>query len=115
VRIDDREIAKDIETKLVELISCMDASGWSSGQVWLQISERRQRKGWFLKSDEEIPWERWSLTLNILAERNKKGKSVAESGASPMHNEMRSHSFLFKIVANGQATVKAKCSTRYGK
>jgi len=36
------------------------------GQIVVVLSEKRQKRQWFSTAEEQVPWEQWVLTLQIL-------------------------------------------------
>jgi hypothetical protein len=45
------------------------------GQIAVQFFEKRRRKAWFTKGEEEICWEQWTLDVTLATPRTESGKS----------------------------------------
>jgi autophagy-related protein 101 len=44
------------------------------GQIAVQFFEKRRRKAWFTKGEEEVCWEQWTLDVTLATPRTESGK-----------------------------------------
>lgn len=67
--MDDAQIDTIVEDKANALVRSMDARAASNtssstfGRILVRFFEKRTRKVWFSKSEEEVCWEQWILNL----------------------------------------------------
>ncbi|CAG8500539.1 5282_t:CDS:2 [Acaulospora morrowiae] len=61
--IDDPEIEKAVEDKVEQFKSNLENNGSHKGQIAVMFHEKRTKKAWFSKSEEEICWEQWAVTI----------------------------------------------------
>ncbi|CAG8439222.1 6542_t:CDS:2 [Diversispora eburnea] len=72
--IDDPEIEKVVEDKVEQFIHNLEHHGNQKGQIAVMFHEKRTKKAWFTKSEEEICWEQWAVTLTTLICRTERDK-----------------------------------------
>ncbi|OLL23988.1 Autophagy-related protein 101, partial [Neolecta irregularis DAH-3] len=98
VCIDDAEIESLIGEKTSNFLRHFASQGW----IEVKFMEKRTRKAWFSKSEEEVCWETWILVLNIVETRSdsertmlmrdmKKGLRDALQRILNIVNEQKSH------------------------
>ncbi len=56
-------------------------SGGGSGQMAVQFFEKRRRKAWLSRGDDEVCWECWTVKVTVAEPRT-------ESGAFPSHPQI---------------------------
>lgn len=78
--VDDVELETLIEQRTQALIRQLDTSSDSGlrngsvrGQIVVQFFEKRRRKAWFTKGEEEICWEQWTLNVTLATPRTESG------------------------------------------
>jgi hypothetical protein len=49
------------------------ANGGGRGQVAIQFFEKRRRKAWLSRGDEEVCWESWTLKVTVAEPRTESG------------------------------------------
>ncbi|KAG0239830.1 hypothetical protein BGX31_002429 [Mortierella sp. GBA43] len=65
--IDDPEVDRLVEEKIVAFIRASDANAQSKGQIGIMFYEKRTKKGiWFGSTSSEVCWEQWVITINIV-------------------------------------------------
>ncbi|KAI9799692.1 MAG: hypothetical protein M1825_004427 [Sarcosagium campestre] len=76
--VDNAELETLIEQRTNALIRQIDdthADGYRSsstrGHIAVQFFEKRRRKAWFSKQDEEICWEQWTLDVTLATPRTE--------------------------------------------
>jgi len=85
----DVELETLIEQKTASLIRQLDTTsdlgGRSSGvrgQIAVQFFEKRRRKAWFTKGEEDVCWEQWTLDVTLAIPRTESGEfTVSLRGA----------------------------------
>jgi autophagy-related protein 101 len=85
--VEDVELETLIEQKTAGLVRQLDTSsdlgGRSAGvrgQIAVQFFEKRRRKTWFTKGDEEVCWEQWTLDVTLATPRTESGRSDSSHG-----------------------------------
>lgn len=48
-------------------------NGGGRGQVAIQFFEKRRRKAWLSRGDEEVCWESWTLKVTVAEPRTESG------------------------------------------
>ncbi|CAG8523146.1 8213_t:CDS:2 [Ambispora leptoticha] len=93
VAIDDPEIEQEVEEKVMQFVQMMESHGNQKGQIAVMFHEKRTKKAWFTKSEEEICWEQWALTIRTVMCRT-------EMDRIKMRKEMNKQltSCLFSII-----------------
>ncbi|KAJ3278690.1 hypothetical protein HK104_002104 [Borealophlyctis nickersoniae] len=87
-RLDDPEVEKTVEDKVVGITRMIEGSGTSNKvQLAVMFFERRAKKSWFTKTEEEVCWEQWLLTLTLT--QSKTEREQIESRKS-LRNELLS-------------------------
>ncbi|KAI9853546.1 MAG: hypothetical protein M1824_001111 [Vezdaea acicularis] len=74
--VDDVELETLIDHKAQDLITQIDTtlntrSASVRGQIAVQFFEKRRRKAWFMKGDEEVCWEMWTLDVTLATPRTE--------------------------------------------
>jgi autophagy-related protein 101 len=89
--VPDVELETLIEQRTTALIRQLGASTETGvrntgvrGQISVQFFERRRRKAWFTKGEEEVCWEQWTLDVTLATPRTENGK---RSGVVPRSAE----------------------------
>ncbi|ORX95334.1 DUF1649-domain-containing protein [Basidiobolus meristosporus CBS 931.73] len=93
VAIEDAGIDKAVEEKIPAFLKTIDASRNQRGQLAVMFYEKRTRKAWFSKSEEEVCWEQWIITFTILRPNNERDRNQAR-----MRTERQVADFLMDIV-----------------
>lgn len=81
--VEDIELETLIDQRTATLVRQLDAGGGDMRmgggsvrtQVAVQFFEKKRRKGWFGKGEEEICWEAWTLNVTLATPRTESGKS----------------------------------------
>ncbi|KAJ3040671.1 hypothetical protein HDV00_010564 [Rhizophlyctis rosea] len=125
VCLEDSEVENTIEDKLAALTRLLDAPGSpNKTQLAVMFFERRPKKSWFSKSEEEVCWEQWLITLTTTTSKTEREqiearKSLRENlvnaltTISQKTNEQKEHippitnndPFPFQIVTLNTADV----------
>ncbi|RUS20716.1 DUF1649-domain-containing protein [Endogone sp. FLAS-F59071] len=61
--IDDTEIDNQVEEKVNNFARSIDWANTNKGQIAVMFYEKRPKKGWFGKQEEEVCWEQWAITI----------------------------------------------------
>lgn len=79
--VGDAELETLIEQKTSSLIRQLDTtsdlgsrSSGVRGQIAVQFFEKRRRKAWFTKGEEEVCWEQWTLDVTLAIPRTESGE-----------------------------------------
>ncbi|CAI2165469.1 2685_t:CDS:2 [Funneliformis geosporum] len=64
--IDDPEIEKVVDDRVDQFMRILETQGNQKGQIAVIFHEKRTKKAWFSKSEEEICWEQWPVTINTV-------------------------------------------------
>nr|CAG8604133.1 10774_t:CDS:2 [Entrophospora candida] len=93
--IDDPTIERTIEDKIQQFMKNLEIQNSQSGKVAVMFHEKRTKKGWLGKTEEEICWEQWAITINIV-----NYNSNTERERLIVHKEMAEqfYSCLFDII-----------------
>ncbi|KAI9847792.1 MAG: hypothetical protein M1837_001685 [Sclerophora amabilis] len=72
--VDDLELETLIDQRTTSLIRSVDTtsnlhSNSGRGQIAVQFFEKRRRKAWFSKAEEEVCWEQWTLDVTLATPR----------------------------------------------
>ncbi|KFZ08913.1 hypothetical protein V501_05780 [Pseudogymnoascus sp. VKM F-4519 (FW-2642)] len=80
--VGDAELETLIEQKTSSLIRQLDTtsdlgsrSSGVRGQIAVQFFEKRRRKAWFTKGEEEVCWEQWTLDVTLAIPRTESGEA----------------------------------------
>jgi autophagy-related protein 101 len=46
------------------------------GLVSVQFFEKKRRKAWFTKAEEEVCWEQWTLDVTLATPRTESGMDI---------------------------------------
>lgn len=78
--VEDVELETLIDQKTAALIRQLDTSSDMDsrstgvrGQLAVQFFEKRRRKAWFTKGEEEVCWEQWTLDVTLATPRTESG------------------------------------------
>ncbi|CAG8585944.1 5563_t:CDS:2 [Funneliformis caledonium] len=71
--IDDPEIEKVVDDRVDQFMRILETQGNQKGQIAVIFHEKRTKKAWFSKSEEEICWEQWPVTINTVICRTENG------------------------------------------
>jgi hypothetical protein len=82
--VDDDELETMIEQRAAALERQLDAdrstgtatsgiSGGGRGQVAVQFFEKRRRKAWLSRGDDEVCWECWTVKVTVAEPRTESG------------------------------------------
>lgn len=78
--VEEVELETLIDQRTATLIRQLDTSsdmGVRStgvrGQIAVQFFEKRRRKAWFTKGEEEVCWEQWTLDVTLATPRTESG------------------------------------------
>ncbi|POS83643.1 DUF1649-domain-containing protein [Erysiphe pulchra] len=81
--VDDVELETLIDQRTATLIRQLDTScdlenrnGGVRGTICVQFFEKKRKKAWFTKGEEEVCWEQWTLDVTLATPRTEleKGK-----------------------------------------
>src|SRR5277367_622068 len=80
--VEEVELVTLIDQRTATLIRQLDTSsdmGVRStgvrGQIAVQFFEKRRRKAWFTKGEEEVCWEQWTLDVTLATPRTESGNN----------------------------------------
>ncbi|KAL1914670.1 uncharacterized protein VTP21DRAFT_8081 [Calcarisporiella thermophila] len=69
--IDDPDVTAQVEDKVAAFVRSMESAPTNGftfkGQIAVMFYEKRTKKAWFSKSEEEVCWEQWTITLTVQA------------------------------------------------
>jgi autophagy-related protein 101 len=78
--VEEVELETLIEQRTAALVRQLDTSsdmGVRStgvrGQISVQFFEKKRRKAWFTKGEEEVCWEQWTLDVTLATPRTESG------------------------------------------
>jgi hypothetical protein len=81
--VDDVELETLIEQKAAALVRQLDSNSEYGargngvrGQIAVHFFEKRRRKAWFTKGEEEVCWEQWTLDVTLATPRTENGKQA---------------------------------------
>lgn len=84
--VGDAELETLIEQKTSSLIRQLDTTSdlgsrnsGVRGQIAVQFFEKRRRKAWFTKGEEEVCWEQWTLDVTLAIPRTESGELFTSS------------------------------------
>ena len=85
--VDEVELETLIDQRTTALIRQIDTtsnlhSKSVRGQIAVQFFEKRRRKAWFSKTEEEVCWEQWTLDVTLATPRTDSGGSMLSISAS---------------------------------
>ncbi|KAG7051753.1 hypothetical protein CABS01_00356 [Colletotrichum abscissum] len=80
--VDDVELETMIEQRATALVRQLDAersssgsggggSGGGRGQLTVQFFEKKRRKAWLMRGDEEVCWECWTVKVTVAEPRTE--------------------------------------------
>lgn len=74
--VDDDELETMIDARATALERQLDASSsdGARGQIDVQFFEKRRRKAWLSRGDEEVCWECWTIKVTVAQPRTESGK-----------------------------------------
>lgn len=74
--VDDDELETMIDARATALERQLDASSsdGARGQIDVQFFEKRRRKAWLSRGDEEVCWECWTIKVTVAHPRTESGK-----------------------------------------
>jgi len=79
--VEDVEIETLIEQRTAALVRQLDTNSDAGsrgsgvrGQIAVQFFEKKRRKAWFTKGEEEVCWEQWTLDVTLATPRTDSGK-----------------------------------------
>ena len=76
--VDDVELETLIDQRTAALIRQIDTtsnlrSNSVRGQIAVQFFEKRRRKAWFSKAEDEVCWEQWTLDVTLATPKTESG------------------------------------------
>lgn len=75
--VEDAELETMIDQRAAALERQLDAERASSegarGQITVQFFEKRRRKAWLSRGDEEVCWESWTIKVTVAEPRTESG------------------------------------------
>ncbi|ESZ95010.1 hypothetical protein SBOR_4630 [Sclerotinia borealis F-4128] len=81
--IENVEIETLIDQRTAALVRQLDTSSdlgarntGVRGQMAVQFFEKKRRKAWFTKGEEEVCWEQWTLDVTLATPRTESGKEI---------------------------------------
>ncbi|TPX69629.1 hypothetical protein SpCBS45565_g02265 [Spizellomyces sp. 'palustris'] len=122
-RLEDPELERAVDEKVRMFDKALEPlSGRNKGQIAVMFFERRAKKSWFTKTEEEVCWEQWVITITIRESRTErehidarralqKDLVTALTSISQMTNEQKDHippivnndPFPFQIVISSNS------------
>ncbi|KAK9383335.1 autophagy-related protein [Kockiozyma suomiensis] len=105
--VDDPELEFFINDKLTKLTAALDTASQAAlvtphlaishrgggAQIAIAFYEKKTRKAWFSKSEEEVCWEQWTITVSSITPRNENERALLSRSA-----EQQLQNILFKII-----------------
>lgn len=92
-----------------------EAPGGGRGQITVQFFEKRRRKAWLSRGDEEVCWECWTIKVTVAEPRTESGAyfhSLQSSLSEIVHPRLRErHMLIFVSLTCCRAN---KGPARYG-
>jgi len=88
--VDDVELETLIDQRTAALIRQIDttsnlhSTGGVRGQIAVQFFEKRRRKAWFTKGEEEICWEQWTLDVTLATPRTESERAKVRNAMETM-------------------------------
>jgi hypothetical protein len=100
--VDDDELETMIEQRVAALERQLDAQrssggaantgtgteGGGRGQLAVQFFEKRRRKAWLSRGDEEVCWETWTVKVTVAEPRTESGEESPLASPSILRMEM---------------------------
>lgn len=97
--VDDDELETMIDQRASALERQLDAqrtsgsagNGGGRGQLAVQFFEKRRRKAWLSRGDEEVCWECWTIKVTVAEPRTESGEPFLhpnQLGATPCRSNM---------------------------
>ncbi|KAM0137921.1 hypothetical protein ACHAQE_001662 [Botrytis cinerea] len=81
--IENVEIETLIDQRTAALVRQLDTTSETGarntgvrGQMAVQFFEKKRRKAWFTKGEEEVCWEQWTLDVTLATPRTESGKNA---------------------------------------
>ncbi len=79
--VDEVELETLIDQRTTALIRQIDTtsnlhSNSVRGQIAVQFFEKKRRKAWFSKAEEEICWEQWTLDVTLATPKTESGTFI---------------------------------------
>ena len=78
--VEDVELETMIDQRTATLVRQLDSSSdigsrgsGVRGLMAVQFFEKRRRKAWFAKGEEEVCWEQWTLDVTLATPRSDSG------------------------------------------
>lgn len=75
--VDDPDVERVIEDKVSAFVKSLEASGTNAHSVSrttrsvvIEFYEKRMRKNWFTKTEEEVCWESWTINASLIPPSN---------------------------------------------
>ncbi|KAI9746507.1 MAG: hypothetical protein M1818_000220 [Claussenomyces sp. TS43310] len=89
--VEDVELETLIDQRTAALVRQLDTSsdlGARStgvrGQIAVQFFEKRRRKAWFTKGEEEVCWEQWTLDVTLATPRTESERAKVRQAMETM-------------------------------
>jgi len=89
--VEDVELETLIDQRTAALIRQLDTNsdmgGRSTGvrgQIAVQFFEKRRRKAWFMKGEEEVCWEQWTLDITLATPRTESERAKVRKAMETM-------------------------------
>lgn len=110
--VDDDELETMIEQRATALERQLDAERASSssnasgasgarGQIAVQFFEKRRRKAWLSRGEEEVCWECWTVKVTVAEPRTESGKLYSSSNSF-----YQARNLLMKLLQNEPKSVE---------
>ena len=90
----DAELETMIDQRTATLVRQLDAergaqqhhataagNGGGRGQIMVQFFEKKRRKTWLIRGDEEVCWECWTVKVTVAEPRTESGESSFSLGS----------------------------------
>lgn len=107
--VDEVELETLIDQRATALIRQIDStsnrhSNSGRGQVVVQFFEKKRRKAWFTKAEEEVCWEQWTLDVTLATPRTESGAwGSLFTMYTSSHSMLRCwYDFLYEISRKGR-------------
>jgi autophagy-related protein 101 len=82
--VEDVELETLIDQRTATLVRQLDTSSDMGarntgvrGLMAVQFFEKKRRKAWFTKGEEEVCWEQWTLDVTLATPRTESGRAVS--------------------------------------
>ncbi|CCU82555.1 DUF1649 domain-containing protein [Blumeria hordei DH14] len=89
--VDDVELETLIDQRTAALIKQLDTksdtasrNGGVRGMIFVQFFEKKRRKAWFTKGEEEVCWEQWTLDVTLATPQTESERAKVRQAMEQM-------------------------------